>query len=245
MEKLHPQRNDLWQKPKGVIKDANSSWYENVPVGRDTLNDFMKQLSKKADLSRIYTNHCIRATTVTNLNELGFEARDIMATTGHKSESSIRSYASKCPDNKRRQMSDALAESLQIKKTKKPEIKEEPQEPQPSTSTENQNSFGIDEVEISDTEIINILTQIEKETEEIAAKQQKTAGPNQQEIDKEPTKTNDTPSINTVEKVPPPPNPQNTNVMNVSNVSTMQNRILPPMYFPHSSVTINYNIIQK
>ena len=78
----------------------------------------MKNLSKNVELSRIYTNHCIHASVVTSLDEQGFEARHIMATTGHKSENSIKSYASKCPEKKRRQMADALASNL---------IAEEPQ----------------------------------------------------------------------------------------------------------------------
>ena len=94
---------------KKTISGLEEEWYENSPVGRDMLNDFMKKLSINAGLSKVYTNHCIRATVVTELDKKGFEARDIMATTGHRSETSIKSYASKCPDNKRRAMSEALA----------------------------------------------------------------------------------------------------------------------------------------
>ena len=60
----------------------------------------------------MYTNHCIQATVITKLGEKGFEAHDIMSTTGHECESSIRSYATKCPPKKRRNISNALA-SLQ------------------------------------------------------------------------------------------------------------------------------------
>ena len=120
ISKLNPNLDALWQKPKGKIIGTEEFWFENVPIGRDSLNDFMKNLSKKAGLGKIYTNHCIRATTVTNLNEKGFEARDIMATTGHKNESSIRSYATKCPSNKRREMSDALSSVLHKPKKSKP-----------------------------------------------------------------------------------------------------------------------------
>ena len=41
-----------------------------------------------------------------------FEAHDIMATTGHKCESSIRSCATKCPLKKRRNISNVLASLL-------------------------------------------------------------------------------------------------------------------------------------
>ena len=113
LSKLNPKRNDLWQKPKAFIIDpVNQPWYENQVVGRDPLNSTMKDLSKHAHLSRIYTNHCIRAWTVTQLDTQGFEARHIMAVSGHKSENSIKNYSSVCPDTKKREMFDALAKNM-------------------------------------------------------------------------------------------------------------------------------------
>ena len=90
LSKLNSKRDDLWQKAKAKLDGTESEWYENVPIGRDPLNESMKILSEKANLSEIYTNHCIRASVVTNLDKQGFQAKDIMATTGHKSESSIK-----------------------------------------------------------------------------------------------------------------------------------------------------------
>ena len=114
IKKLNPKLEALWQHPKSSKKFSkyDNVWYDNVPVGCDPLNDAMKSLSTKAKLSHLYTNHCIRASVVTSLDEKGFEARHIMATTGHKSESSIKSYASRCPDHKCREMCDALASNL-------------------------------------------------------------------------------------------------------------------------------------
>ena len=73
----------------------------------------MKTLSERAKLSRMYTNHCIQASVVTKLDTEGFEARHIMAVSSHKSEQSIKSYAAKCPENKRKEMFDALAQPFQ------------------------------------------------------------------------------------------------------------------------------------
>ena len=109
----------LWQRPKVKLQDLEKEWYDAAPVGRDPLNSTMKELSKNAKLSMIYTNHCIRASVIMNLNEQGFEACDIMATTGHKSESSIRSYAKKVPVKRRHAMSDALAAKIVEKDNKK------------------------------------------------------------------------------------------------------------------------------
>ena len=112
MSKLNPDCNWLWQRPKKKVHNADPVWYDNSPVGRDPLNNTMKNLSVNAGLSMVYKNHSIRATVVKNLDNKGFEARHIMATTGHKSEISIKNYVRKCPTRKMREMSDALAKSL-------------------------------------------------------------------------------------------------------------------------------------
>ena len=69
----------------------------------------MKTLSERAKLCHMYTNHCIRATVVTNLDKEGFEARQIRVASSHKSENSIKSYASMCPQKKKSRKFDALA----------------------------------------------------------------------------------------------------------------------------------------
>ena len=56
----------------------------------------------------VYTNHCIRATCITTLDAAGYEARDIMAVSGHRSESSIRNY-SRTNIEKKRKMSTELS----------------------------------------------------------------------------------------------------------------------------------------
>ena len=77
----------------------------------------MKNLSSKASLSKIYTNHSIWHTVVTTLDEK-YEAHHIMAQTGHKSENSIKNYSKKCSSTKKREMSDELAAKMNIKKPK-------------------------------------------------------------------------------------------------------------------------------
>jgi integrase len=57
---------------------------------KNTLGDKMKNL---LNLSKLYTNHSLRATTITLLDNKGFEARHTMSISGHKTKSSIRSYS--------------------------------------------------------------------------------------------------------------------------------------------------------
>ena len=57
--KLNPGADILWQRPKVKLLDLNKEWYDASPVGRDPLNSTMKEISKNAELSMTYTNHCI------------------------------------------------------------------------------------------------------------------------------------------------------------------------------------------
>ena len=67
-------------------------WYTGCPLGKNTISAMMKRLSAKAGLSQLYTNHCVRATCITNLTELGVNTHVIMGTSGHKSVQSLVSY---------------------------------------------------------------------------------------------------------------------------------------------------------
>jgi len=75
-------------------------------VGECSLGEEMKQISKQAGLSKDSTNHSSQATTVSILNKSGFEACP-MSLSGHRSESSIRSY-SKMDESTKKRMSETL-----------------------------------------------------------------------------------------------------------------------------------------
>ena len=111
LAKLHPELFCLWQKPKAKehFKEVAEVWYCNVPVGKNTLGTFMSRISKDLELSQTYTNHCIRATAVSLLDDCNFEARHIMRVSGHKSESSIRSYSRRLSEIKQKQISHSLS----------------------------------------------------------------------------------------------------------------------------------------
>ena len=100
-KKRNPANNFMWQRPKRLVHYTDEIWYERMRVGHDPLERFMRFLSENAKLSKIYTNHSIRATVITNLSNSGYEARHIIAVTGHKSESTVKQYATKCPDAKK------------------------------------------------------------------------------------------------------------------------------------------------
>ena len=112
VSKLHPGLDAFWQRPLDSFESCQPTWYCRVPVGKNTLSNMMPEISRKGNLSKIYTNHCVRATSITSLDNAGVEARHIMRASGHKSEASIRSYACRLSEDKARQMSDHLSEQL-------------------------------------------------------------------------------------------------------------------------------------
>ncbi|XP_066913334.1 uncharacterized protein KIAA1958-like [Clytia hemisphaerica] len=94
IEKLNPKCDALFQRPKAKVNEQCQFWYGAQVHGIiNTISQFMKRISIDANLPTNYTNHSIRATSVTVLDNAGTEARHIMAVSGHRSESSIRSYS--------------------------------------------------------------------------------------------------------------------------------------------------------
>ena len=118
--KLSPKLNSLWQRPKqGYIHYVDEEWYDPRPVGKDMLERFMKlSLAKSVQLDGEYTNHSIRATVINTLDTAGFEARHIIKLTSHKNESTVKEYATKCPENKRKEMFQSLSDAM-LPKSKK------------------------------------------------------------------------------------------------------------------------------
>jgi hypothetical protein len=107
--KRNPACDAFYQHPRGSFLDSDDSWYERKPLGKNTIGDLMATLSKEAGLSATYTNHCVRATTITVLNDAGFKDRAIVSVSGHRNEKSISSYVADTRVDTKRRMSDALS----------------------------------------------------------------------------------------------------------------------------------------
>ena len=72
----------------------------------------MRKISQNAGLSKVYTNHCLRATCITILDGEGFATRDICHVSGHANEGSLAGYVGKVKDSRKQDMSDAISRSL-------------------------------------------------------------------------------------------------------------------------------------
>lgn len=113
LSKLNSNSECFWQRPKRQVKGGGSFWYDNITVGHNTLGNFMKTISTKAELSQVYTNHSIRATCISTLDNKGMEARHIMSISGHKSETSIKSYSRNVSEEKTHEMCVVLQNIVQ------------------------------------------------------------------------------------------------------------------------------------
>ena len=74
----------------------------------------MKEISIAAELSQTYTNHSIRATTITILDDKGYEARHIKTVSGHRSDSSLKSYRRTNLNTKRKMCEDLSWKKYEI-----------------------------------------------------------------------------------------------------------------------------------
>ena len=113
---LHPECDAFFQRPlTKVPEETDGPWYANKAVGHNKLGAMMAKLSKQAALSRVYTNHCVRATCITLLDNHGFESRHIMGISKHKAESSLKHYSSRLSEKKRVEASDILLNACRSK----------------------------------------------------------------------------------------------------------------------------------
>ena len=107
VSKLHPECRAFFQRPAEKF-NGKETWFVNCPVGKNMLAEKMKKLSNKAGLSRVYTNHCLRASSITFLDISGIQAKDICSVSRHRSTDGILPYTSGPTDKKRYEMSSIL-----------------------------------------------------------------------------------------------------------------------------------------
>ena len=90
--KIHMDLPALHQYPRKRVSATDKIWYERRPLGINKLGSLMKEISSGAELSRMYTNHSVRATCITLLSKANVPSRHIMAISGHQSETTLQHY---------------------------------------------------------------------------------------------------------------------------------------------------------
>ena len=98
----------------------------------------MRNLARRAFILPYYTNHSLRATTVTILSSNNVETRQIKVVTGHKSDASIESYCERPTLYQFKSMSSALTSFIHGSETTPPASTSS--NPTTSTATQSGNS---------------------------------------------------------------------------------------------------------
>ena len=80
----------------------------------------MRDISKAAALSQIYTNHSVRATAITLWSDAQITSRHIMYILGHRNEESIKHYNTRPSSSHLRQCSDVLSAACSSQNTSNP-----------------------------------------------------------------------------------------------------------------------------
>ena len=93
----------------------------------------MKEISKVASLSRIYTNHSVRATAITLWSDAQVPSRHIMAISAHRREAILRNYNARPSGEQLRACSNILFGAL----SGRPQQSQEPSFPNAVTSSSN------------------------------------------------------------------------------------------------------------
>ena len=106
---LNPDNEAFFQAPRINIISEQDIWYQNQPLGVNTLFNMMAKMSEDGKLSKRYTNHCIRKTTASALDQYKFTLREIQSVTGLKCAASLEPYLGGPTHKTKVAMSNALA----------------------------------------------------------------------------------------------------------------------------------------
>ncbi|XP_076078837.1 uncharacterized protein LOC143048853 [Mytilus galloprovincialis] len=110
--KTDPKAESLFNhcdKDANISPDEQNIWFLMKSVKQYQFSRFMGDISRNAGCSRLYTAHCFRATAIQAMNDAGFEPRHIMYMSGHKNESSVRSYNRGCSVLQKESLSETLS----------------------------------------------------------------------------------------------------------------------------------------
>ena len=111
LDHLHPNQPALVQRPRKCVPKRDRIRFANAPIGKNW--KMMQSTSEKCELLKVYTNHCVRATTVHRLSASGTPDRHIKDVTGHRNAMSLHSCSKSAREQQQKMISvlDATATS--------------------------------------------------------------------------------------------------------------------------------------
>ena len=123
---LNPENDALFQRPKELSSKFSPEtcivWYSARKLGHNTLENMLKIITTRAEISPYLTNHSLRATTVTVQSSNNIETRKIKAITSHRSDTSIKSYCERPTLNQFKDMSKALSSYVKGDEISQPQL---------------------------------------------------------------------------------------------------------------------------
>ena len=111
---LYSTSDDLFQRPnEPKFNPADDKiWFCSEPLGRTTLDNMMKEMSKQAGIELHLTNHCLRATSVTVPSNHIRGTRHIKSITGDISAQAVESYNERPLIERQQKMSLVLSDLI-------------------------------------------------------------------------------------------------------------------------------------
>ena len=95
LSKLPPvafERDVFYMKPKTATpSDADSPWYEGVPVGKEILRTMLAKMCERTGVEH-KSNHSLRATGATEMFAANIPEKLVQSRTGHRSLEALRLY---------------------------------------------------------------------------------------------------------------------------------------------------------
>jgi hypothetical protein len=111
IEKTDPLATKLFNQYEYTavtMPKSTQYWFVNKPLSKRTFSTFLPDICQHAKTRGKYTAHCLRATAITKLDEGGYSSRNVMFYSGHRCESSIKSY-SRVSTTQKQSMSNTLS----------------------------------------------------------------------------------------------------------------------------------------
>ena len=104
VSKLHPEFTAFFQLPLEK-SSGRQTWFVKRPFGKIIWPRKWAKFKKKADLLKVYTKHCLRASSMTFLDISGIQANDICPVSRHRTTDGILPYTNGPTDDKWYKMS--------------------------------------------------------------------------------------------------------------------------------------------
>ncbi len=109
LSKLNPLQTAFFQTPvRKAVSKVTVPWYQNGPVGKNKIGQFLPEISKLSNLNTVYTNHCLRATATNALVRGSHAPTSVTAVTGHKNIESLKVYLQRPTLKERKALGNTL-----------------------------------------------------------------------------------------------------------------------------------------